>query len=221
MHKILDNWKGLRTPTTWKISDLGFLSRAGSEFHRLSKNLDKVMTAGTSKRFQRGCFCFQSVAYTVKQSRTASKHSQRWALPPVFLAPCSHMRQTKSKSSICLMFLIMSVFGYKFSRLAKLPWSNSGLLCPHKPGDSDCNRGLKSWSVCAVTDTTQRQQFPSRRQVNGWKTSKISTLRRVNTELLWPGNCHWQLLRKDFMFLSGLSRTLYILNQEVAQMDIS
>lgn len=53
------------------------------------------------------------------------------------------------------------------------------LLSPHKPGHSDCKSRLKSWFVCAATDTTQsicnpRQQFPPRRQVNGWKTSRGS-----------------------------------------------
>lgn len=109
------------------MSDSGLLSRAGSKFHRLYKNSDKVMTADTSKRYRDDVgFAFRVwLTQSNKEELPARTHRDEF-FPLYSLDHCSHMGHTQSKSNICLMFLIISIFGYKFSRPAKLPWSNSG-----------------------------------------------------------------------------------------------
>jgi len=65
------------------------------------------------------------------------------------LNPSTDSSPDLKHKQMCLTLLIKSVFGYKFSRSAKLPWSDSdsGLLSPHKPGNYDLyqfNGGFKA-----------------------------------------------------------------------------
>lgn len=78
------------------------------------------------------------------------------------LDPSTSSSPDLKHKQICLMLLIKSVFGYKFSRSAKLPWSDSesGLLSPHKPGNYDLyqfNGGFKELiSLCSGWHNLER-----------------------------------------------------------------
>lgn len=119
------------------------------------------------------------------------------------LNPSTSSSPDLKHKQICLMLLIKSVFDTSFPGLQNcldqiqilaclVPINPVIMICISLMGD------LKSWSPCAAADTTQnvydpRQQFPPRRQGNGWRKDEqrfTSALRRAKARGLLPLSSH-------------------------------